>query len=136
RNNASVALASGQLLFARDTALMAQSFDENNFGLTGDPVPIFPQLQVSPAGGRAVFSVSDNGILAFQSGIMRGNGQLIWFDRNGKQISGIGELGFYGQPRLSNDNQKIAISIFDAQHPSSDIWIYELARNVPTRFTF
>jgi len=136
RNNASVAFASGQLLFARDTALMAQSFDENNFGLTGDPVPIVQQLQVDPAGGRAVFSVSDNGILAFQSGIMRGNGQLIWFDRNGKQISGIGESGFYGQPRLSNDNQKIAISIFDAQHPSSDIWIYELARNVPTRFTF
>src|SRR6266536_380871 len=85
---------------------------------------------------EASFSVSDNGILAFQSGIMRGNGQLIWFDRNGKQISDIGELGFYGQPRLSNDNQKIAIYIFEPQLASSDIWIYELARNVPTRFTF
>ena len=136
RNNASVAFASGQLLFARDTTLMAQSFDENNFGLTGEPFPIAQQLQVDPSAGRAIFSVSDNGILAFQSGIMRGNGQLIWFDRNGKQISGIGESGFYGQPRLSNDNQKIATSIFDLQLASSDIWIYELARNVPTRFTF
>jgi eukaryotic-like serine/threonine-protein kinase len=136
RNKASVAFASGLLLFARDTTLMAQSFDENNFGLTGDPFPIAQQLQVDPTGGRAIFSVSDNGILAFQSGIMRGNGQLIWFDRNGKQISGIGESGFYGQPRLSNNNQKIATSIFDLQLASSDIWIYELARNVPTRFTF
>jgi eukaryotic-like serine/threonine-protein kinase len=136
RNNASVAFASGQLLFARDTTLMAQSFDENNFGLTGEPFPIAQQLQPDPIGGRAIFSVSDNGILAFQSGIMRGNGQLIWFDRNGKQIRGIGESGFYGQPRLSNDNQKIATSIFDLQLASSDIWIYELARNVPTRFTF
>src|SRR6266498_848013 len=136
RNNASVAFASGRLLFARDTTLMAQSFDENNFGLTGDPFPIVQQLQVDPTGGRAIFSVSDNGILAFQSGIMRGNGQLIWFDRNGKQISDIGESGFYGQPRLSNDNQKIAISIFEPQLASSDIWIYELARNVPTKFTF
>jgi eukaryotic-like serine/threonine-protein kinase len=136
RNNGSVAFASGQLLFARDTTLMAQSFDENNFGLTGEPVPIAEQLQVDPSAGRAIFSLSDNGILAFQSGIMRGNGQLIWFDRNGKQIRGIGESGFYGQPRLSNDNQKIATSIFDLQLASSDIWIYELARNVPTRFTF
>jgi Tol biopolymer transport system component len=115
---------------------MAQSFDENNFGLTGEPFPIAQQLQVDSSGGRGIFSVSDNGILAFQSGIMRGNGQLIWFDRNGKQISGIGESGFYGQSRLSNDNQKIATSIFDLQLASSDIWIYELARNVPTRFTF
>src|SRR6266498_240424 len=136
RNNASVAFASGQLLFARDTTLMAQSFDENNLGLTGEPFPIVQQLQVDPTSGRAIFSVSDNGILAFQSATMRGNGQLIWFDRNGKQISGIGESGFYGQPRLSNDNQKIATSLFDAQPASSDIWIYELARNVPTRFTF
>ena len=136
RNNASVAFASGLLLFARDTTLMAQSFDENNFGLTGDPFPIAQQLQVDPSAGRAIFSLSDNGILALQSGITRGNGQLIWFDRNGKQIRGIGESGFYGQPRLSNDNQKIATSIFDLQLASSDIWIYELARNVPTRFTF
>jgi len=136
RKNASVAFASGLLLFARDTTLMAQSFDENNFGLKGEPFPIAQQLQLDPTGGRAIFSVSDNGILALQSGIMRGNGQLIWFDRNGKQISDIGESGFYGQPRLSNDNQKIATSIFEPQLVSSDIWIYELARNVPTRFTF
>ncbi len=136
RNNASVAFASGRLLFARDTTLMAQSFDENNFVLTGDPFPIAQQLQVDPAGGRAIFSVSDNGILAFQSGIMRGNARLIWFDRNGKQISGIGESGFYSEPRLSNDNQKMATAIFDAQLGSTDIWIYELARNGSTRFTF
>jgi eukaryotic-like serine/threonine-protein kinase len=138
RNNASssVAFASGQLLFARDTTLMAQSFDENNFGLTGDPFPIAQQLGVDPFAGRAIFSVSDNGILALQSGIMRGNAQLIWFDRSGKKMSIIGESGFYGNPRLSNDNQKMATTTFDAQLASTDIWIYELARNVWTRFTF
>lgn len=137
RTDASAVYGSGYLLFARDGTLMAQPFDERALQLTGEPVPIAPGQQMDFAGLRTIVSVSENGILAFQSGSIRGNAQLIWFDRDGKKISQIGESGgFYAQPLLSHDENKLVTAIFDPQVGSTDIWVYELARNVPTRFTF
>jgi len=137
RTHASVAYESGYVLFAREGTLMAQLFDEKSFQLTGDAFPIAEHLQVDLGSSRAIFSVSENGILAFQRGIGRGNySQLTWFDRSGKQIDEVGEPALYLQPRLSPDGQKIAVAIFDIQTSSTDTWVYELARKVPTRLTF
>ncbi|HVS82974.1 MAG TPA: protein kinase [Pyrinomonadaceae bacterium] len=136
RADTSAAYASGHLLFAREGTLMAQPFDEKSFQLTGDAFPIAEHLQFDFGGARAIFSVSENGVLTFQSGIARGNTQLVWFDRSGKQIGQVSEPGFYGGPRLSADGQKLAVLIFDPQAGGTDIWLYELSRNVPTRFTF
>ncbi len=136
RTDTSAAYASGHLLFGREGTLMAQPFDGKAFQLIGDAVPIAERLTFDFGGTRAIFSVSENGVLAFQSGMARGNSQLIWFDRSGKQMGQIGEPAFYAQPRLSPNGQKVAVSIFDLQAGSPDIWLYELARNVPTRFTF
>ena len=136
RADTSAAYASGHLLFAREGTLMAQPFDEKSFQLTGDAFPIAEHLQFDVAGARAIFSVSENGVLAFQSGAARGDDRLVWFDRNGKQTGQLGEPGFYFQPQFSPDGQKLAVASFDTRAGSADIWLYELARNVPTRFTF
>ncbi len=137
RNNSNMAYASGYVLFAREGSLMAQPFDEKSFQLTGDAFPIAEHLQLDLGSSRAIFSVSENGILAFQSGIGRGNySQLVWFDRSGKQKGDVGEPALYLQPRLSPDGKKVAVAIFDIQTSSTDIWIYELSHNVPTRLTF
>ena len=137
RTHASVAYESGYVLFAQEGTLMAQLFDEKSFQLTGDAFPIAEHLQVDLGSSRAIFSVSENGILAFQRGIGRGNySQLTWFDRTGKQIDKVGEPALYLQPRLSPDGQKVAVAIFDIQTSSTDTWVYELARKVPTRLTF
>jgi serine/threonine protein kinase/Tol biopolymer transport system component len=137
RTDSSVAYASGYVLFAREGTLMAQPFDEKSFQLTGDAFPIAEHLQLDLGSSRAIFSVSENGILAFQSGIGQVNySRLIWFDRSGKQIGEVGEPALYLQPRLSPDGQKVALAIFDIQTSSTDTWVYELARNVPTRLTF
>ncbi|MFN2516589.1 MAG: hypothetical protein ABR556_10295, partial [Pyrinomonadaceae bacterium] len=69
--------------------------------------------------------------MAFQSGITRGNTQLVWFDRSGKQIGQVSEPGFYGHPRLSPEGRKLAVLIFDPQVGGTDIWLNELSRNVP-----
>src|SRR5215813_3139485 len=132
----SAAYASGYLLFGREGTLMAQAFDDGTFQLKGDAFPIAERLQVDFGGARAIFSVSENGILAFQSGVPRGISQLIWFDRGGKQVGQLSELGFYVSPRLSPDEREAAVGIFDTNAGSTDIWLYELARNLPTRFTF
>ncbi len=136
RTDTSAAYASGHLLFAREGTLMAQPFDEKSFQLTGDAFPIAEHLQFDFGASRAIFSVSENGVLAFSSGTARGYDQLVWFDRDGKQTGHVGEPEFYSQPRLSPDGQRLAVVIFDPRAGSTDIWLYELARNVPTRFTF
>src|SRR5204863_1421022 len=60
--------ASGYLLFWRDGALMAQPLDAQSLQLSGESVPVADQVQMNLAEVRAAFSVSENGVLVFQSG--------------------------------------------------------------------
>jgi hypothetical protein len=63
--------AQGQLLFVRDTMLMAQPFDTRRLRLVGAATPIAERVwTVSPTRGEAEFTVSDTGVLAFQGGAM------------------------------------------------------------------
>lgn len=137
RTDASAIYGSGHLLFAREGTLMAQPFDEKTFELTGEALPIAQSQQMDFAGLRTIVAVSENGILAFQSGGITGNAQLIWFDRTGRKISQIGEdHGFYANPLLSPDEKRLVTAIFNPEAGSTDVWLYELTRNTPARFTF
>src|SRR5262249_4242417 len=57
-------------------------------------------------------------------------------DRTGKQTGSFGEPGNYGDLALSPDEKKLAVALTDPDSGTSDIWIYDLARSVKTRFTF
>jgi Tol biopolymer transport system component len=59
--------------------------------------------------------------------------KLAWFDRSGKQLEQIGEEDAYYQVRLSSDEKKLALAI---GQPNHTIWIYDLAREAKSRFTF
>ncbi len=135
RGFTNVVYASGHLLFVREGTLMAQRFDEKTLQLMGDAFPITERVDFFPGTVRGMFSTSENGVLVFQSG-SEGTNQLIWFDRSGKQIGRVGEPGFYREARLSPNGEKLATAILSTQAGGLDIWLYELARNVPTRFTF
>ncbi len=132
RTKANVAFASGFLLFMRDSALMAQSFDAKRGQLGGEPVPIAEKVQYDPGIWRGVFAASQNGILAFQVGGDVPGTKIVWFDRSGKKLGSIGEEGVYFGFRLSPDGKRLALDVGDP----GDIWIYELARGVRTRVTF
>ena len=136
RTDTSPVYESGNLLFIRDGTLMAQPFDDKTFQLTGDALPVAEHVQFDFGVARAEFTVSENGVLIFQGTLATTDRQLLWFDRSGKQIGSIGEPALVSQPRLSPDGQRVATGIFDLQAGSPDIWIYELSRNVPARFTF
>jgi eukaryotic-like serine/threonine-protein kinase len=127
--------ASGHLLFERDGTLMAQRFDEKSLQLIGDAFPITERVDFFAGTVRGSFSASENGVLIFQSG-SEGTNQLVWFDRSGKQIGSVGEPGFYREAKLSPNGEKLAAASLNTQAGGLDIWLYELARNVPTRFTF
>ena len=94
------------------------------------------QVQYFANFGFAVFTASDNGILAYQASGAGSVTQVVWLDRSGKQLDVLGPPADYLRPRLSRDGRRVAVDVGDPQTGRFDIWIYDLARRVPTRFTF
>jgi Tol biopolymer transport system component len=126
-------VAPGYLLFARNTTLMAQSFDAAKLQLSGEPVPVVEQVAFNVASGYSNFSVSENGTLVYWNGSPLSR-QLVWFDRVGKQLNVVGPPGEYNDVVLSPDEKRAALQRDD--NTNSDIWMMDLERGVPGRFTF
>jgi Tol biopolymer transport system component len=138
RNPSNVVYAEpGYLLFVRENTLMAQAFDYSRLSLSGGAVPIAQGILVNPPYGRAILSVSDNGVLVYGGAPSAAEpSRLRWLDRAGKQISTVGDPGAYANPRLSSDGTKLAVVIKDASRAGTDIWIYDLLHGRKTRLTF
>jgi serine/threonine protein kinase/Tol biopolymer transport system component len=126
----------GYLLFGRENSLLAQAFDMNKLQITGEAFPIAQQVQLYLNTGNAIFSVSQNGVLAYQQSSTPSISQLKWFDRNGKEISTLGPPGDYEDPDLSPDGKKVAINSINSQIGSTNIWYFDVLQNKQTRFTF
>jgi Tol biopolymer transport system component len=112
--------------------------DVKRLELRGDAVPIAEQVQLGAMAGGAngAFTVSDTGVLSYQTGSTRARSELVWFDRSGKQIGKLGEQGDYGDLELSPDGTRAAVSLLDPASRTRDIWLFDVARNLRTRFTF
>jgi serine/threonine protein kinase len=122
----------GHLLFLRDATLMAQSFDATKLELTGEAFPVAEQ--VGSFISAPFFSVSENGVLAWQAGGGQ-NSRLVWFDREGKSLGPAGPPGKYQDLALSPDGTRVAVSQAD-QGGNLDVWVLELSREALTRLTF
>ena len=135
--------AEGYLLFLREQTLMAQPFDVERLELTGNAGPIAERVTIGGATGMAGgFSVSETGVLAYQTGSVEVGGaaglltQLAWFDRSGKQIGVLGDQARSGDLELAPDGRRLAVSLFDRARRGRDIWLFDIARGLRTRFTF
>ncbi len=139
--------AVGYLVFVRGGTgpgafgtLMAQPFDTRRLKLTGDAVPFAEKVP------NVSFSASSTGVLVFLKGLVsvtaggaRGviQGQLTWFDRDGKTLGVVGDPGFYRSLALSPDGTRVAFDRSDPQNSGTrNLWLYEFVRGVTTRFTF
>jgi Tol biopolymer transport system component len=130
----SVEYTPGYLLYQREGTLMAQPFDERQGRLTGDAAPIVENVLYNPIHGRGAFSVSANGVLVYLTGTGVGSQLLTWFDATGKALGTVGAPGLYSLPRLSPDNRRVVVARMEPA-ARSDIWLIDLDRGVPSRFT-
>ncbi len=127
----------GWLLFVRNGALWAQHFDATQLELKGEAVSLTPPTDRRFDRGLP-FSVSENGVLIWQ-GVPRRDAQLIWFDRAGKQVGTVGSQikgGFAETPRLAPDGKRVATAPLNPDTLNQDVWVIDLARDLPTRLTF
>ena len=133
---ASGGAASGHLLFVRDRTVLAQPFDPKNLSVSGEPVPVGETVAYYSNFAGAMFTASNTGTLVYQSGGAGAISELAWFDRSGKRLSTVGAPADYLRPRISHDGKRVAVDIIDPATGRSDVWTYDLARNVATRLTF
>jgi eukaryotic-like serine/threonine-protein kinase len=135
--SANVAYAApGYLLFPREKTLLAQRFDPTRFALTGEPTTILPDVQYQPQVRRAVFAISDNGLLIAQKGGGVALSQPLWFDRKGKELGTAGRSDVYGNVFLAPNGRSVAVDKTDMASLNTDVWAYDLQRESAKRLTF
>ncbi len=129
--------AQGHLLFLREETLMAQRFDEERLATVGEAVPVAERVQTVLDSGRVgAFSVSETGLLAYREGAGSRGGILTWFDRSGTRGTAVGEAARQALFEFSPDRTRVAAVVQDQVGAGEDVWIYDVARGLRTRFTF
>ncbi|MFN7986951.1 MAG: protein kinase [Thermoanaerobaculia bacterium] len=128
--------ASGHLLFVRERVLVAQAFDAAKGTISGEAVPIAEDLLVLAGAALSVFSTSTNGVLAYLTGKAEIAASLEWRDREGKVLGMLGEPAVQRVAQLSPDARLVAAQMNDVAIGTNDLWIYDVARGLRTRFTF
>ena len=128
-------VSTGHIVFAQGSSLLAVPFDVDRLRATGAPVPVVEGVQVSRFGAQ--FAVSSDGTLVYKPGraMQADEGELVWVDRQGAARPLTESQGTSGEPRLSPDGQRLAVSSF-TESGDWDIWILELDRDSLTRLTF
>jgi serine/threonine protein kinase len=107
--------------------LLVQTLDPGKGKLEGEPVQLADPVPYGPN-----WSTSNTGIISFPRTIPIQK-QMIWMSRDGSPLGVLGEIGI-GAPSISPDQKTVAYTRQNAL--DSDIWLFDLARNVPRRFTF
>jgi Tol biopolymer transport system component len=123
------------ILFVRNETLFAQAFDLKELTTVGEPIPLPEHVEVNSGTSAALFTVSDNGMMAYYP-VGRGGGpyQIAWYGRDGKSSAPLATGYFYG-PALSPDGSHALVPTLAADGLSSDVWSYDLVRGTKTRIS-
>jgi Tol biopolymer transport system component len=124
----------GYLLYIRGGNLLAHPFDPRSLELTGETAPVATGVYSFAQSGAADFSVSDQGVIAYQGYVARS--QLVWVDRAGHQLGTLGPANAsLKSGRLSPDGQRLAAAIYEIERGEQDLWIFDLKTNSGRRLT-
>jgi len=128
----------GYLLYTAGTDLLRQPLDLTKLVLVGEPAVLAHRLLIGLTRGmsRAAFSASQNGVLAYRSRTETGHTELVWFDRQGRRLNGVGEPGDYSNPTLSPDEKRLVVSRTEEQSRARNLWLFDLSSRASSRFTF
>src|SRR5262249_32797634 len=107
--------APGFLLYLREGSLMAQPLDAKAMKISGEPVPVAERIRYFPQTSSALFSVSESGVLIYQTESSSALSELRWLDRSGKNLGSLGTAGDQANLRLSPDGKRVALDIIDHQ---------------------
>jgi len=117
----------GYVVYSNEGRIFAERFDASGRKATGDPVTLAEDTDGS-------FSISNNGVLFYRKLAPVEGKQLLWFNRDGKQMEQAGPIANYNNVDLSPKGDRAAVD--KVTDNNRDIWVIDLARSVPSRITF
>lgn len=134
-SNAVIVAPPNGLLFVRGDTLVAQQFDFATLTPVADSRPV-PNGILRTAAGRVAASASAAGVLVYAHGNAETMtlGSSRWVDRSGHPLDLPSIPGGVGWVRLSTDGRYVAYSVWSPSG-TSEIWLYDLVRQIPTRLS-
>ncbi len=125
---------SGHIIYSQAGTLIAVPFDPQKLTVTGAAIPVVEGVQQSITNGDSQYSFSSTGTLAYIPGTVQfPRLNLVWVSRNGAEQPLAAPAHAYVQPRISPDGRQVAVGIAEQER---QVWLYDLARDTLTRFTF
>jgi Tol biopolymer transport system component len=126
-----IGVADGHLIYGTSAgAIMAVPFDVEARRVTGEPVQVVDQVDISQS-GLVRAAVSRTGSLAYVSAAR--TSEVVLADMTGRTRVLLAEPRDYAAPRFSPDGTRLAIAI--ASSRGSDVWIHDIASGTPTKLT-
>jgi Tol biopolymer transport system component len=126
----------GYLVYYRDRTLYGQRFDLNTLELTGEPIAVLTEIQYLSRIAKAVFAVSNNGLLFAQKNSEASLSRLAWFDRKGNEAGMVGTPDTYANVALARDGRSVAVDKTDTRNQNDDVWTFDLQAQRAKRLTF
>lgn len=124
------------LLIVHDRVLRAQRINLRTFALVGDPVPLAENTQVSNTFNFANVSASKAGVITYTNGVSATNSELIFVDATGKRVGTVGSPTDQLDPRISPDGSAVVVAQNANTTQTTNVVMFDLRRNIPTRLTF
>ena len=123
----------GHILFVRENTLMAAPFNAASAQVSGDVIPVAEGVSFTSNGTYLPATVSENGVLLYETGGTGGTNQIGWYDRTGKSLGLVGMPGRDFDPAISPDEKWVTFRCNTGA--GSDLWVRDLSRGTETRFT-
>jgi len=117
-------------------SLRAISVNTSKGTTSGEPRVIVDQVGFQPSTYWGAFSVAENGTVVYNPSVEAGLSILTWYDRAGKELGHVGDIGVLANPNLSPDGSQVAVDITDVRANNTGIWIDHLKHATISRFTF
>ncbi len=129
--------ANGYLFYLDDKkSLRATLLDTAKGAWRGDSLVIADQVGFQPSIYWGAFSVAENGTAVYNPNVGAALSVFTWYDRAGKELGTVGDIGVLSNPTLSPDNSRLAMDIADAKANNVNVWLNDLKRGTNSRFTF
>jgi Tol biopolymer transport system component len=132
--SSALAYAAGHLFYVQDRELFARPFDEKLLEFSGAATRVVEGIPVV-GNGRAPFSVSGAGVLAYSPQPIGPPAVLRWFDRDGRATTAVGTASRYLGFALSPDGRQLVFSRIDP-NGGADLWLRDMDRGGETQLTF
>ena len=135
--HSSFAFDSQHLYYAdEDRHLVSVPFDPASAIVTGSPKPVAQVVGYQPSTYWVALTASENGTLVYNSSTGADLSVLTWVDRNGKEMSRVGEPAVQANPAISPEGSRIALDISDQKANSINVWLENVNHGGMMRFTF